>query len=550
MIRIYDDKKLKCYRIPISDQPTEAERRVIADISMLPVQSRQWVAAESEWRVNYSQKKAMRAIYMRRSERGSVAALTASTYVEPAGLRDTQREALAFCAKEPSALLDMYMSTGKTRTGIELVRLRQAARALIVCPTGAMAVWRDQLAEWATYDYSLCELSRNLTVTQRAAKLRAFMRDSPASAAKPNIVVVNHQAVWRDALANAIDGINWDMFILDESHHSLGRSSRVGKFFGKIAMDIPYRYAFSGTPLRTDILDAFGIYRFLQPAIFGRNYQQFQQTYAEVDHMTRKVLNYRNQDDFNRRYNLIRYHAGRNRLNIEEPEIILQPVRLPASVWRVYKDVEKEFYAELELTFPPPGESGEVRGGVVDAPNVLVKYLRLQQIESEFVATEDGTVQRLTPGLTAKQEILRDFLADLPADEKLVVFTRFQLEVDQACAAAVSEDRRVYRLTGESKELEAWKEDKTGAVLVTSLGAGSEAVDMTAAIYAVFWSLSYKRLEFEQAVSRVSRTNQRQAPHIYVMIPEGPNGETSIGRKVYQSHKNKTALIEELTRRA
>ena len=534
MIRILDDRARKIYRIPISAQPTQEEQRLIADVSMLPVQARKWSASDSEWQVNYSQKKAMRAIFMRHGER----ARTRQAYVEPKGLRDTQREALAFCAQEPSALLDMYMSTGKTRTGIELIRLHQAARVLISCPTGAMAVWRDQLQEWATYNYKLCVLSRDQTVAGRAETLQAFMRGL-VSVELPAIVVANYHVIWRDALANAIDGINWDMFILDECHHQLGRSSKIGRFLGKIAMDIPYRYAFSGTPLRTSILDAFGLYRFLHPAIFGRNYKQFEQMYAEVDHMTRKIIVHRNKEEFNRRYNLIRYHAGRDRLNIAEPVLNLSPVRLPASVWRVYKDVEKEFYAELDN-----------EGGKVDAPNVLVKYLRLQQIESEFVAIEDGTLQRLTQGETAKQEILREFLTDLPMDEKVVVFTRFQLEAEQAHTAAAETGRRTYKLTGAVKELDAWKADSTGAALIASLGAGSEAVDMTAAIYAVFWSLSYKRLEFEQAVSRVSRTNQRQAANIYVMIPEGPRGEISIGRKVYNSHKAKTSLLEELTRRA
>jgi len=518
--------------VPISDQPSPPEQRAIADIMMLPVTSRTWSAADSEWHIKASQKKAMRAIYMRHC-RGSGGIYTPPDYERP--LKATQAGALAFCAREPSALLDMYMSTGKTRTGVELIDLRQAKRVLIACPTSAMSVWRDQLAEWARYDYELCVLSRDQTVAKRAIELREFMQETAGES--PRIVVTNYEAVWRDALANAIDVLNWDMFLLDECHRISGRNSRISRFFGRIAMDVPYRYALSGTPLRTSILDAFGLYRFLHPAVFGRNYTQFQQTYAEVDGMTRRVINYRNTEEFQRRYNLIRYHAGRDQLGIDEPELILQPVRLPAAVWRVYKDVEQEFYAELD------------EGGKVDAPNVLVKYLRLQQIESEFVATEDSSLQWLTRGRTAKQEVLLDFLEDLPKDEKLVIFTRFQLEVEQAHAAALDAGRVVYRLTGSHKELEAWKADNTGAVLITSLGAGSEAVDMTAAIYAVFWSLSYKRLEFEQAVSRVSRTNQRQAPYVYVMIPEGPNGEISIGRKVYQSHKAKTSLLAELTAR-
>ncbi len=531
MIRILDDRKQKMYRIPIEDVNTSEAKRLMADIAALPAASRVWSTAEREWQINYTQKRGVRAIYMRHRPVES-GIQVAPDFSRP--LKPQQAAALRFCQAEPSALLDMYMSTGKTRTAIELIPLKQAARIFIVCPTAAMSVWRDQIPEWAAYRYGLLVLARGMPIKKRAAELERFL-EQDASAERPLIAVCNYEAAWREPLNRVIEAGVWDMIIADECHRLGSPGSKVSRFFGKLAVNAPFRYGLSGTPLRTSILDAYALYRFLHPMLFGRNYSHFQREYAEIDHVTRRVIAYKNIDQFRERYNIIRFHAGRETLQIDEPLMNLLPVRLTRSTWMTYKDVERDFYAELES------------GGVIDAPNVLVKYLRLQQLESEFVTLDDGSLARLTSGATAKQQVLRDFLEDFAKDEKLVIFTRFQLETTMALEEVKRSERRVFQLTGARKELAEWGVDPTGAVLVVSLGAGAEGIDLTAATYAIFWSLSYKLTEFEQAVSRVNRINQRQAPVIYVMTPEGPSGEISIGRKVYQAHIAKRSLLDELT---
>lgn len=443
-------------------------------------------------------------------------------------LWEYQMSALYFGLAYPSILLDMYMATGKTRTALELVRVYNANRVLILGPLQAGGVWRTQIERYYQYPHKTLVVNSSQSVARRAVEIHNFLvQDTPGV----SFVFVNYESAWRSEMSKRLLSISWDLIIADECHRLKAPGSRISMFVSKLAPHVPFRLGLSGTPLPRSIVDAYGIYRFLQPSIFGRNFQAFKNRYVIEDPFTRQEVGYPHTGEFQQKYNLIRFYVPRRALRIEQPLFTVVPVSLQGKLWEHYSKLERDFVVELE------------NGATVDAPNVLVKYLRLQQIESGFI-TDDGETAELVGG-DAKFQVLRSFLEDFPVVEPLVVFARFRHEINQIYRCAESLGRPCYRLTGEHKELEKWENDQ-GAVLAVNLGAGSEAIDLTHASYAVFYSLSLRLSEFEQAIARVNRPGQRRKPAVYFFLPEGPGGEVTIGQRLYHAHRARRSLLDYL----
>ena len=62
----------------------------------------------------------------------------------------------------------------------------------------------------------------------------------------------------------------------------------------------------------------------------------------------------------------------------------------------------------------------------------------------------------------------------------------------------------------------------------------------------IFYSLGPKLSEYEQAIARVNRPGQKAAPRVYVMMPEGPNGEPSIARRVFAALRDRRNMLDTL----
>jgi superfamily II DNA or RNA helicase len=520
-VTITETDKHYVIRVP----PPQTNPMLHADLSSLP--GRTHNADCTEWCVPRFQARAVRAI-MRRHQ-----SIPRKVNGRSSPLWDFQEGAIEFARMHPSTLLDMYMGTGKTRTAIEIIDLYRASRVLVCGPSAGgewFGIWRDQLTQYATFAYDLHILNNRLSVKERANYLDAEA-GLTATPARPQIFLVNYEAAWRSPLGAAILMCEWDVIICDEVHRLKSAGSRISRFFGKLTHLVPYRVGLSGTPTPHSILDSYGVYRFLMPSIFGTNYRNFERRYAIRDEYSHQITDYINAREWRAKYNLIRYHVPKEARQLDEPLYSHLPVALPDKLWRIYKGVEREFYAALD------------EGRSIDAPNVLVRYLRLQQIEAGYSEVDKEIVH--LPGGEAKQQALLHFLEDFPSGERLAVFAVFREEIRQIVQAAKDAGRPVYQLTGDVKELPQWKAT-AGAVLAVTLGAGSEAIDLTTASYAMLYSLGPKLGQYEQAISRVNRHGQRCAPQVYVMVPEGPNGEPSIGRKIYFGLKNRRNLLDEL----
>lgn len=430
---------------------------------------------------------------------------------------DHQLEAFWFAHGRPATLFHMGMGTGKTRVAIDLIRAWRCRFVLVACPRSVMPAWAKQARLNWPDGVEVVILDAG-SVKARLAAAREAQRRSQRC---PVILVINYEALWREPFGAWALRAGFDLVVADECHRIKSPGSRVSVYFKALGARVPRRLGLSGTPLAQGPLDAYAQFRFLDPSIFGTSYLLFCRRYAVMGgYENREVVGYVNMGDFASRLARITYTCSRDVLNLLPPVHIERTFRLEGEALRVYRDLKKDFVAE-------------VAAGIVTAANALPRLLRLQQITSGFLPVGDA-IERLHSG---KEELLGELLGDLDADEPVVVFCRFREDLAAVHRAAERAGRTSRELSGSRDELAAWQGGEA-TVLAVQVQAGSEGVDFTRAAYAVFWSLSFSLAQYKQALARTHRPGQTRACTFVHLICEG-----SVDRRVYKAlHDNQEVI--------
>lgn len=308
--------------------------------------------------------------------------------------------------------------------------------------------------------------------------------------------------------------------------------------YSKISAEVPYKLGLSGTPLPNSPMDGYGIFRFLDPGIFGRSFVAFRTRYAKMGGFQGKqVIGYQNKDDFARRIAPFTYEVDRSVLDLPPSTHLERVFELNHEAMAIYKAVRDEFIASVDA-------------GKVTVTNALTKLLRLSQIASGSVGLdlsiddydeEGGAKNREVREIhTQKQEILREILEEIDPKEPVVVFARFKNDLEQIRKAAQGLGG-VAELSGSRNELAAWQTDGGPRVLAAQIQSGAEGIDLTRACYCVYFSKDYSRGRYLQSLARSDRPGQtRPVTYIHIIA------EKTTDRLIMKALDKKGALIEEV----
>jgi SNF2 family DNA or RNA helicase len=449
-----------------------------------------------------------------------------------------QEEAFQFAMKHPSVMLDMEMGTGKTRTALDVVFERSDVRTiLVVCPKAVIPVWQENLDKFHKWDAWQIWDKRSGSIDSKAKDLKLWQESFAGLDHFGKLfVVVNYDIVWRRAMGEHLKKCTFDMIILDESHRAKAAGTKVSKYLAMIGKKTKYKMCLSGTPMANSPLDVYGQYRFLDPTIFGTNYNLFLQEYAimsRTDHPF--VVGYKNQGKLSEKFRSIAYTCKMSDIadRIKLPDAlppICRYVNLPVKDMKTCKQLSKDFIAECG-------------NGVVAVNNVLVKMLRLQQIASGFCYTKEDVFSEseMKELNTAKQDELLDILSDMSPVASLVIFVVFRHDIGVAIESARKSKREVFELSGDKNELEEWKKADPGAVIVVQIQAGAEGVDFTKANHAVYYSLPHSLALYNQSRARLYRPGQtRPVSFIHLLAKD------TIDESIYDALINKKDIVESI----
>lgn len=396
-------------------------------------------------------------------------------------------------------------------------------KLLIVAPLSVLGVWDEEFSKFAAFSYNLEILSGSST-----KKIDALKR---LKGELLRVVVINYESAWR--LEKELAAWGPDLIIADEGHKLKTHNTAVSKAMHRLGTKAKYRLLLTGTPITNKAIDIFSQYKFLNPGIFGSSFCSFRNKYFDMTGygLYTPVLKKSMQSELMQKMHSIAYRATKAEcLDLPETTDIIRYVELEPSAMRIYRELVKENYAELQR-------------GEITTSNILTKILRLSQLTGGFLNSDDGVAQRIS---TAKMTALGDIVeVALAEDKKLVLVAHFVPEVKAICKMLEKSGIRYSCIYGDvknrSEQVAAFQTDPDVKVMVgqiTTIGLG---LTLTAASTLVFYSENYSMSDFEQTKSRIHRNGQTEPCTFIFLTARG-----TIDEQVLKALRSKANLARTL----
>jgi len=426
-----------------------------------------------------------------------------------------------------SGLLHMEMGTGKTLAALSVAGALAVREKIdnvwIFCTKSAVPVWERELENFGV-DYTLTVQTDFIGCYQAPFYQKLVPTKTPLS-----INIMTYDMGWRrPAILELLTPRT--LAICDEIQKIKSPSSKRSRFMFKVGQLVDYKLGLSGTPAPKGPFDYYAIFRFLDPKVFGTNYGVFKSTYGVWAPYPRHWLMYHHQ-------NLERLKAKvqEKTYSIQKVECLDLPKKTRQIIDVPLAKTEKEVYDELEEDFISFVEGESDRTGqpverVVKADHVLPRLLRLAEVTAGFTRTPAG--ETIWVG-ESKLNALADHIEPLlEAGERVVIFARFRPEIEairetlQHSPLSNGEQVGLESITGDdSTEDRKRKVDEfskgRSVVLVCSLAAASEAIDLSSSAYTFFFSVDYDLSHVEQADARNDRIGQTRPMTTYFLQAKG-----------------------------
>lgn len=508
-----------------------------------------------------------------------------------------QRRFMAFGQESEALLFAVKMGGGKTGATIALANKIQAGRVLIVAPNRVRRVWLREVRERSSVAWHIVDGTRpkkvgkgriDLSQPERVAECTATLFDCDCGA-PVHAYAVNYEALGLAIWQRWTPVEKLDLVIYDEAHrlkNHLQKHKRKVKGLTKQelaarnAKDLPkwtisgiageWRantrrvIGLSGTPMPQHPWDIFGIYRALDPGIFGTVWTTFRDEYLELDKTGTfpKRIRPDKLDEFAAKVMSIMYRPTVD-LDLPGCRDVLRTVTLERDARRVYDEMDAELWTDLTsllarqrarrlgLPEPEPEDTAGVPAELT-IKNILGRLLRLRQLTGGTLPTDDvaGPNGEPVPGprvqvSTAKAEALADILEEIGCvkgredatgaridPEPVVVFCQFTEDLAAVARVADEAGLRYGEISG--RRGDGLNDDARMSadcdVVGVQIQAGGTGVDLTRACYGVWYSIGYSVSDYDQARARMYRPGQLR-PVLYIHI----QAEDTWDEKVYEA---------------
>ena len=215
---------------------------------------------------------------------------------------------------------------------------------------------------------------------------------------------------------------SFGLIAIDESTTIKNHKAKRSKNLVKIAEKFKYKRILTGSPITRSPLDIYQQCEFLRPGLLGHeSYYSFQGKYAVINrrsmgaHSFQQVVGYRNLDSLTSLLDLHSYRVlKKNCLDLPDKLYTARYITLTAEQMNMYVDLQRKAMILLD--------SGEL----VTAPAVITQMLRMQQVMSGHLKTDEGDMVYFPSNrMKAVEEILEEH------DGKAIIWSRFRYDIEQ-----------------------------------------------------------------------------------------------------------------------
>lgn len=404
-----------------------------------------------------------------------------------------QREAAAKLLPARVNALFMDMGTGKTRTAIELIRLRQAKIDHVIwcCPTSLKETIRFEIEKHT--DCGPEDIYTFDDKTNERTEITAFW------------VIVGLEGLSGSArIACTFAHLLTEntCLVVDESSYIKGHKAKRTQRLTYLGEKTRYRMILTGTPISQGVEDLYAQMRFLSQKILGyRSFYSFARNHLEYsDKFKGMIVRTHNTEYLAAKIKPYVYQVTKDEcLDLPKKLYETRCLGLTGEQREAY-DRAKQFYLDEALEHDDWGSI-----------NIFRLFTALQGIVCGFWTKPDGKTKYLQH---RRIETLLGVIRDIPDGEPVVIWAKYRHSVDQIVAAlsveyGANQVRQFHGGLPERKrnvELASWRRD--GRFLVATQSAGGHGLTLVEARYAVFYANSFKYSERLQSEDRNHRIGQ------------------------------------------
>jgi len=393
----------------------------------------------------------------------------------PYRLYPYQITGVKFLISNEHALLADDMGTGKTvMTTVALRILMQqnkVKRALILCPPSILYEWKRHLEEWAP------EL---LTCFVRGTQFeRSCLWSTPA-----HVYVTTYDTLRNDVekyLIRQGRGHSFDLVVIDEAHHIKNPETKRAKAVGKLSPK--YRWALTGTPIQNKIEDMVALFKFIHPNLLSSSFS------LHEEYIKRKI----------------EPHFLRRRKQDVLKDL---PPKIKQDIWLEMSKQQRQEYERAE--------------GIIQAElEALGENVTRQHIFSRMQTLKQICNFPSDSGTSPKLDMLKGQIEDIvESGHKLIVFSQYISQGIAKIAVGLKPYGVAVIVGGVSdarrrQEIERFRHSATTPILLASLKAAGEGLNLTEASYVVHFDHWWNPAVMWQAEDRVHRKGQQNSVNIY-----------------------------------
>lgn len=439
-------------------------------------------------------------------------------------LFEWQKPPVAKLIKSRVAGLFMEPGTGKTRTAIEFVYLRQARidHVLWFCPVSLKETIHYEVLKHTDLDESqICMVNGQRSL--------------------PDVFwyIVGVESIGsstRVALLTANLITTRSFVVIDESTYIKGHRALRTRRLTTMAAKARYRMILTGTPLTQGVEDLYAQMRFLSPKILGYNsFYSFANNHLEYSEKFKgMILRAHNVGNLAAKVHPYTYQVTKN-----------ECMELPAKLYdgRYFSMTEQQRYY-YELAKQTAWQLAEEANHDFDSYFIFRLFTWLQQVVSGFWNHEGQTIEIPHSRLDA----LSGVVDSLPAGEKLIIWCKYHysirgivkmLDADYGTVAQFHGDIGEY---DRNRELDRFRAD--ARFLVATQASGGHGLTLTESCYAVFYENEFKYANRLQAEDRQHRIGQARRPTYIDLICRN-----SIDERIEKAIAKKENLVQDFKRK-
>lgn len=440
------------------------------------------------------------------------------------------------------------------------------SRTLILCPSGLVENWMDEILKWAPY--GLLGILRQL---DSSINSNAVRKEVIEGWAKDGGVLITGYPMFQRALKidDEVESILLEqavMVVADEAHKLKNPDTGVSKACAKLTTIS--RIALTGSPLANNVEEYYAMINWVAPNFLGP-IDEFRNIYARDIH----AGCYRDSDAAHKRKALVRLQALKetvapkvNRATVKsclvndlpaksEFVIALTPTALQVELYNMYIDA-------LGASSTEELEQGRVfsivndLGLICNHPSCFES--KLQKVKGDtgtgkstfytaFPRNLIGPGLRVTtgldkhePSLSLKTEFLMIIFDEAyRVKDKVLVFSQSLKLLDYLEAVLRQQKRRLWRLDGQTKIqsrqdlTKAFNKDDIDIGLISTT-AGGVGLNIQGANRVVIFDSRWNPVDVQQAVGRAYRIGQQKKVFVYHFMLAGTFEESIHNRAVFK----------------